>query len=176
MAAPSSITLGDLSGAWALNRDLSDSSEDLLKLQGISLPIRKILNLSKVTLQVNQYVDEQNRTHIDISQSMTGGIGGTTETRILDWTERSQKNSVFGTVTGRTRWVDLSEVRDEYLAYGFEPGWVVETEVRSDKEGWAGNIIWGFGTAGDGKRHYVRRAAVRKGSQVFKGTFVYDRL
>lgn len=95
MAAPSSITLGDLSGTWALNRALSDNSEELLALQGISQPIRKILNLSKVTLQINQYTGDDNQTHIDITQSMTGGIGGTTETRTLDWTERSQKVRLF---------------------------------------------------------------------------------
>jgi hypothetical protein len=91
MAAHPQITLGDLSGTWTLNRSLSDSSEPLLELQGISKPIRKILNVSSVTLHVSQYTGQDNQTHIDITQSMTGGIGGTTETRTLDWTERSQK-------------------------------------------------------------------------------------
>lgn len=95
MAAHSSIILADLSGTWTLKRNLSSNTEDLLSLQGISKPVRKILKYATVTLNVSQYVEGGNQTHIDITQSMTGGIGGTTETRVLDWTERSQKVCVY---------------------------------------------------------------------------------
>jgi hypothetical protein len=176
MAAHPSITLGDLSGTWQLNRSLSDNTEELLKLQGLSSPIRKILNYANVTLQISQYTGEDNNTHIDITQSAGAGVANSVETRTLDWTERKQKNGIWGSVRGRTRWVDLGEVSDYYLNDGWESGgWVVETEVRSEKEGWNAHVIWGFANVG-GERHYVRKAVVQKGSKVVRGTFVYDRL
>jgi hypothetical protein len=54
-------------------------------------------------------------------------------------------------------------------------GWVIETEVWSEKEGWNAHVIWGFAVVGD-ERHYVRKAIVSKGSKVENLTFVYDRL
>ena len=98
MAAHPSITLGDLSGAWQLNRSLSDNTEELLKLQGLSSPIRKILNYANVTLQISQYTGEDNNTHIDITQSAGAGVASSVETRTLDWTERKQKNGIWGSV------------------------------------------------------------------------------
>ena len=98
MAAHPSITLGDLSGAWQLNRSLSDNTEELLKLQGLSSPIRKILNYANVTLQISQYTGEDNNTHIDITQSAGAGVANSVETRTLDWTERKQKNGIWGSV------------------------------------------------------------------------------
>jgi hypothetical protein len=95
MAAPAHITLGDLSGDWVLNRDLSDSTEPMLTLQGIPKAMRKILNIATMTLHISQYTGEDNNTHIDVQNTVTGGINATAEYRTLDWTERSQKNAIL---------------------------------------------------------------------------------
>jgi hypothetical protein len=40
---------------------------------------------------------------VDIAQTLTGGISGTTEKRVTDWSDRTHSDSIFGTVTGRSR-------------------------------------------------------------------------
>lgn len=78
---------------------------------------------------------------------------------------------------GRTRWVDLNQVQDWYLKDGWDaPGWVIETEIRNEREGWNAHVVWGFAVAADGQRHYVRRAVVQNGSKIERLRFVYDRL
>ena len=82
-----------------------------------------------------------------------------------------------GKVKGRTRWIDLNDVQDWFLKDGWEAsGWVIETEVWSEKEGWNTHVVCRFAIAGDGQRHYVREGTVLKGSQAEHLTFVYDRL
>jgi hypothetical protein len=95
MAAPAHITLGDLSGDWVMNRQLSDSTEPMLSLQGIPKAMRTILNMATMTLHISQYTGEDNNTHIDVQNTVTGGINATAEYRTLDWTERSQKNAIL---------------------------------------------------------------------------------
>lgn len=51
-------------------------------------------------------------THIDIEQTATGGIKGTTELRTLDWKARPHADYVFGKCEGRSKWVDL-EANDD---------------------------------------------------------------
>lgn len=43
--------------------------------------------------------------HIDIEQTATGGLKGTSEKRSLDWQPRPHKDHIFGSVEGRTRFV-----------------------------------------------------------------------
>ena len=70
----------------------------------------------------------------------------------------------------------MNQVDDWFLKDGWEAlGWVIETEVRNEKEGWNAHVIWGFAVVG-GERHYVRKAVVQNGSKVERLTFVYDRL
>lgn len=42
--------------------------------------------MATITLAVKQYRDDDGVEHIDIEQTATGGIKGTTENRTLDWT------------------------------------------------------------------------------------------
>ena len=78
-----------------MNRDLSDSLDRMLSLQKVPKAMRTILKYATVTLHISQYTAEDNNTHIDIHHTVTGGINATSEYRILDWTERSQKNAVL---------------------------------------------------------------------------------
>jgi len=85
------------------------------KQQGIGWFLRKAISLATITLTVTQYTDPAPRhhTHIDISQVATGGIGGTTEKRTLDWEERPHTDKIFGEVKGKSRWVDLEAFKSE---------------------------------------------------------------
>ena len=50
--------------------------------------------------------------HLDIAQMLTGGLAGTIEKRILNWTEREHKDYIFGHVVGRSRLLRGSKDED----------------------------------------------------------------
>ena len=52
--------------------------------QGIGWMTRKLISVATITLDIKHYTEEGTE-HIDIEQTATGGIKGTTENRILDW-------------------------------------------------------------------------------------------
>lgn len=80
--------------------------------QGMSWVTRKAISYATVTLNVNQYTDSENVGHIDIDQTLTGGIKGTTEKRIADWNGREHSDHIFGTVEGRSRFLSGSKGED----------------------------------------------------------------
>jgi len=173
-----------LSGVWVMNKSLSDDIDGILALQGISWFLRKAIQYATVTLTIKQY--EENRddstsvTHIDIEQTATGGIKGTTENRTLDWTEREHNDQLFGELFGKSRWRKLEEIGGddvEFLATGWldevkETG-LVESYVVSDESGWTARQIWGFEEF-DAKRYYTRHLVVKKDEEVLKAKLVYD--
>jgi len=124
------------------NKTLSDDSDPLLALQGISWFLRKAIALSTVTLQVTEYV-EDSLTHIDIDQTATGGIKGTSEKRCLDFVERPHKDGIFGSVEAKSRWIKLDDldVKDPDEAK-FLKG-----------EGYGGGFLGGDDEGEEGKRH-----------------------
>lgn len=72
---------------------------------------RKAIGLATVTLSItetNKPTTENPSgppiTHIDIAQTLTGGIPGTTECRILDFVQRPHTDHIFGSLKGQTRW------------------------------------------------------------------------
>ena len=73
---------------------------------------RKGIGLATITLSVTE-TDKPTEedpngkpvTHVTIAQTATGGIPGTTESRVLDFVERPHTDNIFGSVKGRTRWV-----------------------------------------------------------------------
>ncbi len=86
--------------------------------------------------------------HIDIEQSATGGIKGTTETRTLDWTWRPHSDWLFGDVMARSRFTTVGDVRAEargkrdedaeFMAEGWvdeRDGEVTVVESFADNEG-----------------------------------------
>jgi hypothetical protein len=165
------------------NKTLSDETDAVLALQGIGWLTRKAIAFATVTLHVKQYVDENGVTHIDIDQTATGGIKGTTELRALDWVEREHVDHIFGELKGKNRWSTLDATNDAFLKEGWlegdeensgpngerhMQGYVVNT-----KSGWTGDQMWGFAIV-DGKRYYVRRVVVAKGDKVLKTRLVYD--
>ncbi|KAL2064236.1 hypothetical protein VTL71DRAFT_4730 [Oculimacula yallundae] len=182
MAAPAEVTLKDLSGQWVMNKTLSDDTDALLALQGIGWWTRKAISLATVTLHCKQYTTD-GVTHIDIDQTATGGVKGTTELRSLDWEEHSHVDHIFGNIKGRARWSSSQDIDDSFLKEGWLEGDEekagpngekhVESVAKNEEKGWTAQQIWGFATV-DGKRYYVRRVVVTKGSESLKVRLVYD--
>ncbi|KAF8525171.1 hypothetical protein BU17DRAFT_62876 [Hysterangium stoloniferum] len=181
MAAPAEMTTAALSGTFVMNKNLSDDTDKILELQGVSWFVRKAIGFATITLHVKQYKDEGGVEHIDIKQTLTGGIGGTEENRTLDWTERSYSDRIFGDVVSKSRRISLDEVTDEFLKTGWipeavEPG-VIHSYVVSDtsKSGlsWTAEQIWGFELIGEEKR-YVRHVHFTSGDTIIKAKLIYD--
>lgn len=140
--------------------------------------LRKAISYATVTLTIHEYIDDtaEKYTHFDIHQVATGGVGGTTERRILDYTFRDHKDKIFGNVKGKSRWIKLKDVDDdEFLKTGFDDmeGDHVQAWAESIDNGWTANQTWGFEEV-DGKRHYVRHVVVRKGDDWKLARLVYD--
>ncbi len=95
--------------------------------------------MATLYLSVKHYKDEGGVEHIDIDQTLTGGIQGTNEYRILDGTERSHEDHVFGNVLSKSRRVSLAEVdrewlKKEWLDDSLENGAIIFTCAKSDTE------------------------------------------
>jgi hypothetical protein len=98
MAAPGSVKIGDLTGTWVINKSLSGDTDSVLALQGVNWFTRVAISFATVTQHLKQYFDEKDPsiTHIDFTQTLTGGIKGTTELRTLDYQWRSHSDYLFG--------------------------------------------------------------------------------
>lgn len=105
------------------NKTLSDDTDDILKLQGVSWFKRRAISMFTLTLVVKHYTDDAGVEHIDIAQTLSGGIPGTDEDRILDWEERIESDDIFGAVVAQSKRVKLEEVEDEFL----NSGWTEDT-------------------------------------------------
>ncbi|KAI1333130.1 hypothetical protein F5Y16DRAFT_354883 [Xylariaceae sp. FL0255] len=199
MAAPPNKTIGNLGGKWVQNRDLSDSVEPALAIQGINWLVRKAVTVCTVTLLVKQYVDDEGKTHIDIDQVATGGVKGTSEKRIIDFQFREHSDWLFGPAKGQSKFVTPDELRalvaegseartkgwvnDDFLAQGFiesaeeatapEGKTFLYNHVESVGNGWTATQAWGFELIG-GERHYTRHVCVAKGDQFASFKFVFD--
>jgi len=159
MAAPPNLTTLDI----IQNKTLSDDTDEIFRLQGVGWLKRRAISMATVTLYVKHYKDESGVEYIEIDQRLTGGIPGTIEKRILDWTDREHSDSLYGAVVGKSRRVQLDEIENEFL----KKGWLQDTEqhgainayAQSDtpKSGtsWTADQIWGFELVG-GERRYAR--------------------
>ncbi|KAF7550963.1 hypothetical protein G7Z17_g5379 [Cylindrodendrum hubeiense] len=183
MAAPPEKTTHDLNGKWVMNKELSDSPEPVLSLQGINYFTRKGICLSTINIEIKQYIalplppstSTDEVTHLNTTQWST--LNSTQEDRCFDNTMRDHSDWIFGAVKGLTRWVSLEEIEDEFL----KKDWLVEGEgktlifsfAESQGNGWDATQIWGFQTV-NGERRYCRRALVTKGKKRATFLSVYD--
>lgn len=123
MAAPADRNMKEYSGEWVMDKKLSNSTEPILKLQGIGWVTRKAISLATITLYVHAYPDPEDRNilHVDIEQVASGGLKGTTERRTTDWEPREHQDHIFGSCEGRTRMVRGSEGDDKKVRPNVEP-------------------------------------------------------
>ncbi|KFY31323.1 hypothetical protein V493_01213 [Pseudogymnoascus sp. VKM F-4281 (FW-2241)] len=183
MAAPAEYTLANLNAQWVMNKALSDETEPVLALQGVGWLKRKAIGLATITLAISEKV-ENDVTIIDIESTGTGGIQGTAEHRILDWSQKEHEDHVFGPVTGQTKWVDSKGAEWDALDSFQKEGWLDEkvgpngeTNILSiavsKNNGWTAVQVWGF-TELNGTRYYTRKVVITKGSEVLKVRLFYD--
>ncbi|CAK7267176.1 hypothetical protein SEPCBS119000_002407 [Sporothrix epigloea] len=189
MAAPESKNIHNLNGKWQMNKSMSGNFEAVLSLQGVGFLLRKTIGAATITLHTHQFeappteptqdpIDEagktENVTHIVISQTMTGGIKGTTERRCCDNRRREHTDWLFGHVSGRSHFYKgpgaaaalAKDYPDPFLTEGWpdDQDLLVSNVLNLDKDrGWEATQVWGFQTAKDGTRRYVRNVVVTKG-------------
>lgn len=120
------------------NKTLTETAktDEILRLQGVGWLTRKALSVGTLTLAVRQYADDAGVEHIDIDQTLTGGIPGSREERTLDWEARERADPVFGHVVGRTRRARVDEPEEPFLKKDWLPDTaehkLVESYVESD--------------------------------------------
>jgi len=114
--------------------------------------MRSAIAFATLTLDIKHYkaTEDDDRSkkdveRIDINQTLTGGIKGTTELRSLDWVEHSHYDHIFGNVMGKSRRVKLAEIEDEYLKTGWpeelvEEG-LIESFVMSEENAWVATQV-----------------------------------
>ncbi|KAI0375411.1 hypothetical protein BV20DRAFT_933477 [Pilatotrama ljubarskyi] len=164
MAVPADMTTRNLSGKFHMSKELSDDSDEILRLQGVGWFTRKAIRMATLYLTVKHFKDESGVEHIDIDQVLSGGVGSSNEHRILDWEERPHEDSVFGAVLSKSRRVPLSDVEHEWLKKdwldeSFDDGAIIYTCAKSDtaKSGrtWFTSQTWGFELV-NGEKRYTR--------------------
>jgi hypothetical protein len=177
------------------NKALSDSPDPVLALQGVGWLTRKAIGLATVTQHLKQSPttgeDGKPTTHIEIEQLVTGGVKGSTESRILDWQYRGHTDWLFGTLQGRSRYNTLKAIAEEnagkakeeedvkYLSEGWLPetadGEIVEGFVDNDGAKWTGWQIWGFAQINN-ERKLTRRFVIRRknNAEVVRIQLTYD--
>lgn len=197
MSAPATATLKNLNGKWIMNKKKSSPSEPPLTTQEVGWAKRKAIGIATITLSVTQTIDDSGITHIDIEQTATGGFPGTTEVRLVDWECKEHTDHVFGSLKGRTRWINIDAIKDPLPEENYQDspedvkflteGWIddasensgpngerlIDSFVKNESVGWTARQIWGFQMV-DGERHYVRHVIVKKGSKVHQVKLVYD--
>lgn len=138
------------------------------------------MGLATLYLDVKQYTDADGIVHIDIVQTITGGLAGTTELRTLDFQPRKYTDNIFGKLEGRARFISTDAIEHPYQKEGWindeAGGPAGETHIESAlvaEGGWTENQIWGFEIV-DGKRRYTRRIVGKKGDKEQKLRLVYD--
>ncbi|KAF9225137.1 hypothetical protein BS17DRAFT_730344 [Gyrodon lividus] len=163
MAAPPNVTTKAMSGKFVLNKSLSDSVDEILRLQGLSWFKRSAFSLFTLTLSIKHTIDGAGVEHIDIVHTLSGGFSGTSEGRILDWQERDDNDDVFGTVIAKSRRIDVEGVTDEFLKKDWTQDTIDDGVVlavgcsnpESNKLTWRAEQTWGFSVI-NGERRYVR--------------------
>lgn len=134
-----------------------NDADKILSLQGVGWIKRKAIQYGTITLHVKHYKNEDNEEKIDIDQTITGGIPGTSEKRTLIWKERENEDHLFGSVIGKSRRVKPQEL--EELSDFLKTGWTEDTmehglvqayaESNTPKSGttWIGNQVSVFWSA-----------------------------
>ncbi|KAF7328425.1 hypothetical protein MVEN_02558400 [Mycena venus] len=163
MAVPADFTILNLSGKFTMNKAMSGDTDTILTLQDVGWVKRKVIANATVTLAIKHYKDDAGVEKIDIDQTLTGGFPGPKEERTLSWTERSDKDGLFGHVVGKTRRCQVSDLEEEFLKKNWTPDTiehgVIQFLVKSDtpKSGtsWIANQAWGIQEV-NGERRYAR--------------------
>jgi len=182
MAAPENVTTLDLSGKFIQNHSLSDDIDKILTLQGVGWVTRTIIHNATITLHIKHYRDGEGTEHIDIEQTLTGGITASPELRTLDWTLRKSDHSLFGSIIGESRRIPVADVTDGFLKSGWLPDVsrddAIQAYAEADKEknsySWKSDMVWGFEDINGERRHTRRIRFTGPDSENITARLVYD--
>lgn len=119
-------------------------------MQGVNWINRTAISYATITLYVKHYKNENGVEHIDSDQALTGGVPGTTENRILDWTPKDHHDYVFGAVVGKSRRRKVDEIEDEFLKGGWLPdtqehgvicSWIESDPIKNNGYNWTSGEV-----------------------------------
>ncbi|KAI0734499.1 hypothetical protein C8Q72DRAFT_806515 [Fomitopsis betulina] len=165
MAVPSEMSVLNTTGKYIMSKQLSDDTDELLRLQGLGWLKRRIIKMGTLYLTIKHYTDDVGVERIDILQSLSG-LSDTDEDRILDWTARAHEDDTFGKVSSKSRRVKVEQVQNDWLKNGWTPdtdehGLVfTRAESKAEENGvnWQADQTWGFEVI-NGERRYVRHVS-----------------
>ncbi|KAJ5953144.1 hypothetical protein N7454_000040 [Penicillium verhagenii] len=208
MATPSAITIGNgsFTGKWVIDKKVSPPPDPALKIQGVGWVLRKAASLAVVTLHCSitapsashAGADSQpspQSSHLSVLQVPTAGLGPISESRILDWEERTPlRDFLFGTRLSRNHLIagkrgvdgrilpDLvpeTAIHNELIVEGDDDEaedaglWIHSFDYREDGA-WTVEQVWGFEMIG-GERFHTRRFVVAsKGGKIEMGRIVFS--
>ncbi|KAI6007209.1 hypothetical protein EDD15DRAFT_2209659 [Pisolithus albus] len=182
MAAPLSVTTKNLGGVFVTNKQLSDSTDELLRLQGVPWYKRNIAKMFNITLSINHYTDDSGVEHIDMEQKLSATITP------LTGRSATVNDSVFGLLHVKTHRLSLESIEEEFLKAGWTEDTVtdgvIHTVISNDPEKpddsytWKSEQTWGFQLV-NGERKHVRLVSLtssskKDGPQHVRIRVVYD--
>ncbi|KAN0129521.1 hypothetical protein V8E53_012703 [Lactarius tabidus] len=182
MAAPENLSTLNVSAVYVMNKELSDDTDGILSMQGVSWMNRTAISYGTITLYVKHHKDENGIEQVVTEQTLTG-IPGTTEKRILDWTVREHYDYLFGAVVGKSRRRKVEDIEEDFLRGGWLPDTVehgvigswIESDTAKSGYSWTSDEVWGFEEV-KGERRYTRHVKFteKPGGKVVKARIVYD--
>ena len=102
MAAPDSVNVHNMNASYDMNKKISDSTGNMLKMQGLPWLVRQAANYSAVEVVLKQY-KEADGVHLDQEQISTGNVKQL-EPRILNGEEGERDIQFWGKVKGKNKY------------------------------------------------------------------------
>ncbi|KAF3026575.1 hypothetical protein G7054_g7484 [Neopestalotiopsis clavispora] len=154
MAIPQGRTIKTLKGQFVPNKELSDSQDEIMALQGVPYALRQIQKIAKIKLgfSMDRYYSEKTPAEELYQMSMTSEISGlgimstaplralgvktkNTETHVLDGVEFTKDEPVVGSLTIRMRLCTVADLAAERGELGdFLTGdWLARTDNGPDE-------------------------------------------
>ncbi|EGP88092.1 unnamed protein product [Zymoseptoria tritici ST99CH_1A5] len=170
-SVPAEINIKNVTGSYAMNKKLSDSTGPMLKMQKIPWLVQQAANYSSVSVNLKQYTDDQGVVHVD--QEQVSSVNTQHEPRILDNQMHERDIQYWGKVKGRSQFAKVADLQDAYLKEGWEGDEILESFAESLENGWTADQVWGFAEV-EGVRRHVRRILSKKGKDELRIRLVYD--
>ncbi|KAJ5894651.1 hypothetical protein N7495_006342 [Penicillium taxi] len=109
-------------------------TDPILKMQGVPWVVRKAIGIATVYLDYSVYTSECSESpgsvlNIDIHQTATAGLAGTSESRRLDWNIQTHSDYIFGVLSSQSRLIDGAADSEGTV----RPDVEVQTKVDDDK-------------------------------------------
>lgn len=175
MAAPSHKTLPDLAGLWKLNKQLSDDISPVLAVQGINGLLTKAMSSASIKVKIRQPKEDQ---YTFIQYATAASIPGTSQQYLLDNDWRTEKDALYGDVTGRSLWVSLGQIQETMADIGGDweesEGRLILADGGKPDAKWTVRTIWGFEELAGGRRFVQRLKEWNKKGEQAIIKMVYD--